>query len=266
VIKTAHWFTVNHSLIDENDNEDPHTLACFLGLTYHEYIHLLEACCLTNHVRSGKQQGDVCVSALKLKQFVQTIPNTDFSHRYSLFFGNTYTQYHVVCLGGSPNASFSFAMQLKLKAQNKCCTPLFCKSSLHLVLFEALDDLHYCQSHPFPETALTESDLLNSPNTPSFSPPQEQVQLQFDTALQLQCGAQPILEMINMKKDFPYLHSLGITIDTDFNVRWLQHLHSCAMHDTVPSVSVTMKQWIYVAEISVWDCLNKLFQLWGWNT
>ncbi len=169
-IKTAHWFIVNRSLIDENDNEDPHTLACFLGLTYHEYICLLEVCCLTDHVRSGKQQGNVCVSASKLKQFVQTIPNTDFSHIYSSFFGNNYTRYHVVRLGRSPNASFSFTTQLKLEAQNKCRTPLFRTSSLHLELFEALDDLHYCQSHPFPETALTESDLLNSSNTPSSSP------------------------------------------------------------------------------------------------
>jgi len=49
------------------------------------------------------------------------------------------------------------------------------------------------------------------------------VQLQFDTALQLQCGAQLILEIIDMKNDFPYLHSLGIMINTDFNVRQLQH-------------------------------------------
>jgi len=79
-IKTAHWFVVNRSLsADENDNEDCHTLASFLGLTYHEYIHLLEVCCLTDHVRSGKQQCQLCVSVSKMKQFIETIPNTEFS-------------------------------------------------------------------------------------------------------------------------------------------------------------------------------------------
>ena len=89
-------------------NEDSHTLACFLGLMYHEYIHLLEVCCLAGHIYLGKQQEcKVCVSVSKLKQFIQMIPNTDFSHTYSLFYSNTYTQYHVMHLGGTPNTSFS---------------------------------------------------------------------------------------------------------------------------------------------------------------
>jgi len=63
--KAAHarWFVINH-----DDEDDPHTLCCFMHMSYNKMVIFLDSCLLTDNYLGMSR-----LSADKIASFVSTI-------------------------------------------------------------------------------------------------------------------------------------------------------------------------------------------------
>ena len=112
---------------------------------------------------------------------------------------------------------------MKMEQDGRCCIFCYQESKHHEVLKDAL--FQYLLSL----VSASETELACPPqlaankSIPSTPSPSDKVACcAVDMPVQLKFGASLIHETINLEKDFPYLHELGITIKRDWNICRLQ--------------------------------------------
>ena len=104
----ARWFVIDH-----DDDDDPHTLCCFMHLTYSSLIMFLESCELTDYYF-----GTPGPSAAKISSLVTSLDNVEHT-RYKMSFGGKRRNYQFLHIGsnspGPLEQNYTFGMQIRLE-------------------------------------------------------------------------------------------------------------------------------------------------------
>jgi len=220
-IQHAQWFIVDAS------DDDPHSLASFLHLTHEQLMLLLRGCQLT-----VKSENSDVFSATKFEGFIDhSLPAVEFSK-----LRIQKKRLYVLRIGAYKvgEKRFKYNDQTQMEKNGLRCILQYPPSDHHGELKSAL--FLYIKSVSNTETVHREVAAKQIPSTP---PPTDKGSCRvIDTPLQLQLGASIIHETINLEKDFPYLHELGIKVKTDWNIRRLQREME-KLADTIESVNLS---------------------------
>jgi len=237
-MRHAQWFIV------DADDDDPHSLASFLHMTHEQLMWLLKGCNLTI---KGPNSGSI-FSSSKFEVFIKSFSPLvlEFS---TLRIKNI--RVNVLRIGAykDDEKRFKFYEQTQMEQDCKRRIPRYRESKHHddmkdalfmyllslVSVTEAACPPQLAANKPMPACPPQQAAIKPMPTTP---PPSDKGSCcVIDTPVQLMLGASLIHETINLEKDFPYLHELGITIKTDWNIRRLQReLEKLA--DTIESVNL----------------------------
>jgi len=220
---------------------------------HEQLMLLLRGCKLT--VKSGNSD---IFSATKFKGFIDhSLPAIEFS-----IFHIQKTRLHVLWIGAykASKKRFNYNDQTLMERNGQCGIPQHQQS-------KASPRAEVC---PFwYSSTLSNTETVHckvaAKQIPSTPPPTDKGSCcVINTPVQLQLGASIIHETINLEKDFPYLHKLGLKVKTDWNIQRLQH-EMDKLVDTIKSVTLAE---IVLGNNCVWTCIlvprcKILMYLWG---
>ncbi len=206
-----HWFIVDAS------EQDPHSLAHFMHISHKLLMVLLKGCQLT--IKDGSVNA---ISPTKIQDIVQTFQDTvlEFTSTHTVIDSINVNKkmYHLLHIGRyRKNEKFTFSQQIAFEKEEKHCVPNVWESCHHESIKETL--FWFIDETQKPPKAVTVQSKDQAP--PTMPPPKRNPGV-IDTPTQIQLGASLILETINLECDYPYMHSLGISIKTDWNICKLQ--------------------------------------------
>jgi len=208
----AHWFIVDAS------EENPHSLARFMHISHELLMVLLKGCQLT--LKNGSVN---TISSTKIEGFIQTFrdPALEFTSTCTVIdsIDKNKKMYHLLCIGRyRKNENFTFSQQIAFKKEEKRRVPNFWESCHHESMKDTL--FWFIDITPKPLKSVTVQSKDQAP--PTMPPPKRNPGV-IDTPTQIQLGVSLILETINLEHNYLYMHSLGISIKTDWNICKLQH-------------------------------------------
>jgi len=107
----ARWFVIDH-----DDEDDPHTLCCFMRMSYSKLIFFLDSCLLTdNYLGTSGPSSD------KIEAFVKTIDDVEHTKCKMSFPGGLRRNYQFIRIGGKfPSLAqqiqnYTFTMMIKME-------------------------------------------------------------------------------------------------------------------------------------------------------
>jgi len=172
-----------------------------------------------------KDHGDDAFSPSKFLDFIRPLKGLEFTTVRFFVKPGLKQRFHVLCIGEFKENEQPFTYMQQLLSEKGCDrrAPNFRESyhheALKKTLFWYLDNIM-----PFPPEVITPPEILAvalNADAPSTPPPKKDPRV-IDTPTQLMLGASLIKETINLERDYPYMHSLGIRMKTDWDIRILQ--------------------------------------------